>query len=207
MVDVVSLFNAEQHPGVLLAQHRLRHKVFVERLGWSLPTINGLEYDEYDGPAATYLVKQDEAGEARAVARLVPTNQPYMLEQVWPDLLGGDIPKSPQIWEGTRFGVDHTLPASERRRLAMELVVACLEFGLAHGVRGYVVLMPVFFVRGTLGALGCDYRFRSRTDRFGRVEMGVADVDVTAESLARALMTSGLTGPVISHPETQEYAA
>ena len=39
----------------------------------------GMEYDQYDTPAATYFVWQDGEGVVRGVARVIPTDRPYML--------------------------------------------------------------------------------------------------------------------------------
>ena len=36
---------------------RLRHRLFVERNGWQVPSHDGMEYDQFDTPAAVYLVR------------------------------------------------------------------------------------------------------------------------------------------------------
>ncbi|AXF86707.1 Acyl-homoserine-lactone synthase [Ephemeroptericola cinctiostellae] len=81
-----------------------RHKVFIETLGWSLPTQSGIERDQFDRPDTRYIVVKDNAGHICGCARLLPTTSPYLLGEVFPQLLNGQsIPNSPDIWEISRF--------------------------------------------------------------------------------------------------------
>jgi len=85
-------------------QARYRHKVFVEMLGWDLRVTDGLEVDQFDRDDTLYVVAQDEDGRVNGTARLLPTTQPYLLAEVFPELLGGlPAPHSPDIWELSRF--------------------------------------------------------------------------------------------------------
>src|SRR5579871_6174557 len=63
---------------------KLRHAEFVERLNYNVPTYNGMEYDQYDTPAAVYMVWRDQQGNVRAGSRMTPTTRPYMLKDLWP---------------------------------------------------------------------------------------------------------------------------
>ena len=85
---------AHLHGEAWIAHHRLRHRLFVERRGWDLPTHRGMEYDEFDTPAAWYLLWLDGQGETRGAVRLLPTTRPYMLQTLWPQLLRGVPPES-----------------------------------------------------------------------------------------------------------------
>lgn len=206
-MHVVSMATEARCPGAIVAQHRLRYRIFVQRLGWHLPTFDGLEYDEYDNPTATYLVWRDADGEARGVARLIPTAQPYMLQKLWPELCSGYLPNSATIWEGSRFGVDHQVSPELRDRICRELIIGCLEFGLDRGISEYLVLMPAFFVRRQIGGAGCQYRLLGQTQQFGRVQMAVAAVDVTVDALANARCRAGITSALLDAPRLQESAA
>jgi acyl homoserine lactone synthase len=65
-----------------------------------------------------------------------------MLEQLFsPFVTSRDVPKSPHIWEGSRFCIDQTLPAECRKRIAREIVVAYLEVALLHDIEAIVGLM------------------------------------------------------------------
>ena len=51
---------AHQHGEAWISHHRLRYKMFVERQKWSVPSYRQIEYDEFDTPAATYILTVDE---------------------------------------------------------------------------------------------------------------------------------------------------
>ncbi len=64
---------AHVHGEAWISHHRLRHRLFVKRQNWEVPSYNSLEYGEFDTPAAKYLLWLDEKGQARATTRLIPT--------------------------------------------------------------------------------------------------------------------------------------
>lgn len=81
-----------------------RYKVFVERLGWDLDTPINREVDQFDHDKTTYIIAKDEEHDVVGCARLLPTTMPYLLEEIFPELLNGiNPPKSPDIWELSRF--------------------------------------------------------------------------------------------------------
>lgn len=81
-----------------------RHQVFVERLGWQLDSPNGSETDQFDRPDTVYVAIEDEQGDIAGCARLLPTTRPYLLGEVFPQLLNGlPPPRDPSIWELSRF--------------------------------------------------------------------------------------------------------
>ncbi len=81
-----------------------RHKVFVEQLGWELQTQDGMELDQFDRHDTVYVVAQDDKGHISGCARLLPTTRPYLLLEVFPQLLNGLLPpNSPEVWELSRF--------------------------------------------------------------------------------------------------------
>ncbi len=83
-----------------------RREVFINRLGWELNTVNGMELDEFDGPDAVYVCSQDDEGNVNGVARLLPTAGPYLMEKVFPQLWAGNtLPCDLQIWELSRFAM------------------------------------------------------------------------------------------------------
>ena len=84
---------------------RYRHKVFIEMLGWDLKARNQLEFDQFDRPDTLYMVSQNESGEVNGCARLLPTNRPYLLGEVFPELMNGmPVPCSSDVWELSRVG-------------------------------------------------------------------------------------------------------
>lgn len=116
-----------------------RHKVFVEQLGWDLPIAQpGLERDQFDRPDTVYVVAKDTNGQICGCARLLSTQQAYLLGSIFPRLLGNQpAPCAPEIWELSRYTTQSTAAdascrddAKERFRLLLKAVVeAALEKG------------------------------------------------------------------------------
>lgn len=122
---------------------RLRYQVFHDRLGWEVQGDDGLEIDEFDDSESHYLL----ITRARRVVggwRLRPTTAPYMLEQVFPQLLGGaPAPRQRDVWEVSRFAIDTSGDCHARFGLnlaARNLMAATARFALERGVRRYVMV-------------------------------------------------------------------
>jgi N-acyl-L-homoserine lactone synthetase len=106
--------------------HEFRHEVFVKRLGWSLPSVNGTERDQYDGPDAKYVVLSDASGRITACARLLPTTGSYMTPELFPQLLGSCAPPNePGTWELSRFA---TSVRETREGRVLSLSKSTLDF-------------------------------------------------------------------------------
>lgn len=115
---------------------RLRCQVFRDERGWSIPTHNGLEFDQYDDLEAKYFFELDDNGSVRSHVRLNPTNQGSLLADYFPHLVDDKYePRGPNIWEATRFLV---LPQprgrEEKRRTEARLFSAMLEWAEVSGV-------------------------------------------------------------------------
>ena len=128
---------------VLEDSFRLRREVFVDGLGWSLPHADrtqqtGLEYDDFDGNRATYLVSLDGAGRAVATVRLTPSTSPNLTCDSLAAKMGIAIPRGPHIVEMSRMCADPRLSREERRETMQELR-ACtgllfLHNGWSHSI-------------------------------------------------------------------------
>jgi acyl homoserine lactone synthase len=96
---VVSGARSHLPEGVYPRLTNYRYQVFVERLGWQLPVVGGAEVDQFDRPDSVYVVAEEDDG-----ARLLPTDGPYLLADVFPQLLNGmPAPRDPTVWELSRF--------------------------------------------------------------------------------------------------------
>lgn len=156
---MIECFNwADAHAfGDSLAEHyRLRHRVFVERLGWrDMTTANGMEWDAYDRPDAWYLiVRHPQTGAVAGAIRLLPTTGPYMLRDLWPDRVDGGPPVSPRVWEGTRFCTDPSLTPRDSRDLAQRLLAGAVAFGARFGVEEILAVTSPQVVRGVFERAG-----------------------------------------------------
>ena len=129
---------------------RYRYKVFIETLGWELETKNGEELDQFDRPDTLYVVSEDDAGNVNGCARLLPTNQPYLLGDIFPELLNGmPIPCSSDVWELSRFAaVDFnsrttSALAQFSSDIAINLLRESIACAAAHGAKRLITVSPV----------------------------------------------------------------
>ncbi len=164
MIDAISLETAHLLGDALPSAHRLRHRIFIGRRKYAVRSHRGMEWDQFDTPASVYMLWRDEATSVRAVARLIPTSQPYMIQQLWPDLVDGEMPMRDDVWEVTRFGIDRDLDNGRRARVFGELFCAFAEFGLKTGIRAYIFVTPTAVIDSALGNSGLDVR------RLGQVQ-------------------------------------
>lgn len=154
MIYAVNTENLDDFGDVLPKLFRLRYKEFRERQSYDVPVYKDMEFDQFDNVPTVYLVSLDNDRNLEGCVRLNPTSRPYMLEQIWPELLQNQIPKSNEIWEGTRFCINRNLDVNRRTRIKYELVLAHQEFGLANGIHKFIGLMPTFIWQRVFTASG-----------------------------------------------------
>ena len=141
---------AELRPGLMADMARYRHKVFVQKLGWQLECENALEYDQFDRDDTVYVIAKNTAGEVVGTARLLPTVRPYLLGEVFPQLLHGlPVPSSPDVWELSRFAaLDFNAPACTAldqfsSPVAVGLLRAAQSCAAAHGAKRFITVSPL----------------------------------------------------------------
>jgi len=114
MLTVVSGISSQLSPGLELALAAYRYEVFIETLGWQLPVENGLERDQFDRPDTLYVIARDANESVCGCARLLPTTQAYLLDEVFPGLMNGaPAPHASDVWELSRFSTK-AYPAMKR---------------------------------------------------------------------------------------------
>lgn len=123
-----------------------RHKIFIERLGWPLPVENGQERDQFDHSDTLYVVARDPEGAICGCARLLPTTEPYLLGEVFPQLMGGaPIPKSHEVWELSRFAAatvdgNTTVDAAINTR---NVLAASVKSAMRQGAKRLITVSPL----------------------------------------------------------------
>lgn len=99
------------------SMYRLRSEAFAERLGWEVTSVRGREIDAFDDLRPTYMIVRDTCEPTRALGcwRLLPTMGPYMLRDVFPELLdGAAAPRDPRFWEISRYAVSAATRTARR---------------------------------------------------------------------------------------------
>lgn len=117
-------------------------------LGWELQSSNGMELDQFDRPDTIYVVAQNDAGQVTGCARLLPTDRPYLLGEVFPQLLNGmKPPSSPDIWELSRFAAvdfdDQAVSGQFSSPIAVELLRKALACATSHGAKRLITVSPL----------------------------------------------------------------
>lgn len=137
-MNIVSGSQADLPHGLYADLGAYRHEVFVELLGWDLDTPEGIEQDQFDRQDTVYVVARNNEGGINGCARLLPTTGPYLLGEVFPELLNGLAPpSSPDVWELSRFAaVDVSdVSTSPCRQLSSPIAVALLKGAIQTAAR------------------------------------------------------------------------
>jgi len=195
VLSIISQENAHLHWDALASMHQLRRQVFSERLRWGVTVINGLEIDQFDIPDAHYLVHWDAEGRVDACTRLLPTTGPYLLGDVFADLIDGEPPHNARIWESSRFCADH---ARAPRNIATLLMAGMLEFGVDRGLEAYVSVSDIR-MEPIMRRAGWDPRRLGGTIETGTDTAAAERLTVSQEYLARVRKRAGASGPVIEN--------
>lgn len=210
MIQLITSDRYGEFAVALSDMHRLRYRVFKDRLGWEVETAGGMEADEFDALEPAYLLLRAFDGRLLGCVRLLPSLGPNMLRDAFPALLpDGPIPGARDVWESSRFALDlHADTPKAAGGLAAptyELFAGMVEFGLAHGV---VKILTVTDVR-------MERILRRATwplDRLGRprsigTTMAVAGyLEVSQVALIRLREAGGLRGPVLWAPVMRSAA-
>ena len=136
MVYLLHGHERTNHPSLFAKMFELRHKVFVQSRGWSLPSRNTQEIDQYDKPDAVYFVDLDDDGLVQAHFRMTPTLTSSLSADLFPFLFENGVdPRSPTIYEATRWIVRPSKPGShELRAVKARLMAAGIEWCMKQGI-------------------------------------------------------------------------
>ena len=187
MVDAFTVETAHLLGDAMVTMHRLRYRVFVERQKYDVPTLRGMEWDEFDTPAAVYMLWRDDRNVAGGVARLVPTTSPYMIKTLWPDLVAkGTLPSAPDTWEVSRLGVERSLPKAIRNRAIGEMMCACGEFALRKGIKSFLLVSAPRLITAGITAAGWRTQALGGPRNIGRFRVVAVKTHISEESLEAA---------------------
>ncbi|MDB5960432.1 MAG: acyl-homoserine-lactone synthase [Massilia sp.] len=127
----------------LWEMHKLRAKVFKDRLGWEVPVLSGMEIDGYDALDPYYMmIREPGKGTLRGCWRLLPTEGPYMLKDSFSQLLhGAAAPMNERIWELSRFAIETDCDSRfGLSQITMESFTEMVLYGREHGIDRYVTV-------------------------------------------------------------------
>jgi acyl-homoserine lactone synthase len=139
-----------QRPDLWDAVHRLRHRIFVEEMGWhDLDRADGLEIDQFDHEDAVHHIVIRN-GEVAGYQRMLPTTRAHLLTEVLSDLYVGTPPSGPNVYELTRYAVAPGFRDGRRgvSSVGSELIAGFVEWGLRRDVdRVIIEFEPMWVLR------------------------------------------------------------
>lgn len=166
--------------------YRFRHRIFKEELGWQVSSRCSLELDSYDKLGPVYSVFCHH-GSIIGAFRLLPTTGPYMLRDVFSELLRGEPPPcAGDVWELSRFAVK-SVPRTTKAQLTcsedtFEMLRACYDFSCSNGIRELVLVTSVAIERMLRGVRIPLVRLGDgRPTQLGKVLSVACRVEITAE--------------------------
>jgi acyl-homoserine lactone synthase len=206
MMHLVTDENRDLYRRELRAMHAQRKQVFIDLLKWPLASEGEFESDAFDTESAIYLLHFGLNGDLLASARLLRTDQPHLLDTVFPHLCEGDVPRGESIWEATRFCPSPELTAAElKRALLGEIIAGIIEAGLLFGMTEVTfvaggALKPLALAAGwSARTLGASQRYKG-----DRVTACAAAVD--AAGLRRVRARYGLSAPLLRYLPARKAA-
>lgn len=188
----------------LADMHKMRYRVFKDRMNWDVQVSNELEIDQYDALHPTYLLQRDHDADITGCVRLLPTTGPTMLRDTFPMLLGNAVmPASEDVWESSRFALDvpETAPKGARG-LAVgtyELFAGMIEFGLARRLKEIVTVTDTR-VEQLLRAAGWPLHRIGIPAQIGNTQAVAGYLEVSRQALQRIRTGGGFKGPVLWSP-------
>lgn len=131
-----------------------RYDVFIKYLKWEVVAGYGstdlcLEKDQFDTEDTIYVLAKDANNQIVGCARILPTTKPYLLKDVFPELLNGlEAPESSEVWELSRFtSFDlNSVPQSITQFSAestVELLKKTMEVAKSYGAKKLISVSPL----------------------------------------------------------------
>ena len=205
MITCVTYKNWDEFGALLSGQFKLRHAEFIDRQGYDVSTFKGMEYDQYDTPAASYLVYHTDEGGVLGVSRLTPTTQGCMLNDLWPDLVNNKADlNNPHIWEGTRYCINKQVAPELRHKIINEMAVAYLECGLELGLRKIIGMMPTYIYRSVFEKPGIEMEYLGDIQMIGRHRIRAVAILVQEQQLQRVRDKTGITNSILRYSSKSE---
>ncbi|CAA7611658.1 putative Acyl-homoserine-lactone synthase [Candidatus Terasakiella magnetica] len=200
-VELITAQNAAAKKDLLREMHRQRHRVFKERMGWDVQSVNGEERDQFDRPDTAYLVVSDDSGRVCGSWRLLSTHKPYMASTVFSHLFNGaDAPQSAAVWECSRFAVEssgYPLTVDGVDPATAFLFVGIVEFAFTYGVRELVTVEDIAVARLVQRILEMKPTWHGPVYPLGNTRAMVARYPVSGELVQKLRSKYGAPSPII----------
>ncbi|MCH2068779.1 acyl-homoserine-lactone synthase [Shimia sp.] len=159
LTTTLSFENMHKHGELMVNLLRARKQSFIVQNNWDLPEVAGMEYDQYDTPASSWIAVH-EGDRVLAGVRLTPTTarcgmysymirdaQKGMLESIPTNLLYDEAPIDPYILDASRVFVARDVPAEDRTEVQTQLMEKLIETAREMGAKQVLGLVPAIWPR------------------------------------------------------------
>jgi acyl-homoserine lactone synthase len=208
MICIIDASNRQGFERELAEMHRLRALALADEASWHLATVEDRVVDAYDRTDSTYLLaKRDSRGGVVAAVRLLPTDRPHLMRDVFADGCLGPMPGGSTVWEVSRFCLH---PEVRRRRdraiLVQHMTCAVMETALLFGVQAVIFLASGALLRYVLNC-GWTATVLGPTLHLPTADVTAVQALITPEGLRSARLRFRLPGPVSRFPICPRIAA
>jgi len=204
MMQLIEPEDYAQFTSAIADMHRLRFRVFKERLDWAVHAENGLERDRFDALEPAYLLYLGNDDRIQGCVRLLPSTGPNMLRDVFPQLLSGNpCPSDPRIWESSRFALELSpeMPRTENglAKATFELFAGMIEFGLSRSLTGIMTVTDLRMER-ILRRANWPLERLGDVGMIGATQAVAGILEVSRTVLERTKVSCGVEEPVLWAP-------
>ena len=207
--NIVDVSIPRRSNAILSGMWQDRKRVFVDALGWDVPIVEDVfEIDQFDNEHAVYMVVSDQS-RARHLAsvRLLPSERPHILGDIFPQLCAGPAPRGPGVWEITRLCMSPSVsPLRQAMMLRRELALGLVEHALAHAIERYTQVhlaahLPQLLAVGwACEPLGFPVELNGQS-------LMASEIRITRATLDKVRANAGLSRPVLAQPIPLALAA
>jgi N-acyl-L-homoserine lactone synthetase len=155
----LSFQNMHVHGPLFTNVLKARHESFIVQRKWDLPTVDGMEFDQYDTPQSRWIAVH-HFDRVLAGIRMTPTTarcgiytymirdaQRGLLDTIPADLLYFEAPVAAHVWEASRVFVAHDVPASLRMSVQAALMSEMVRTARENGASQLLGLCPRVWMR------------------------------------------------------------
>ncbi|MFB6417791.1 acyl-homoserine-lactone synthase [Bradyrhizobium tunisiense] len=188
----------------LSEMHRLRYRVFKERLDWDVQTSGDMEVDEFDALCPVYLIQRATDYRIQGCVRLLPSTGSIMLREAFPVLLDGHpFEPTQSVWESSRFALDVDLDTGSAVKglsgATYELFAGMIEFGLSRRLTEIITVTDARMER-ILRRANWPLRRAGHPRTLGNTLAVAGYLEVSMDCLVRVRNSGQLQSPVLWEP-------
>jgi acyl-homoserine lactone synthase len=185
---------------------QLRHRILVERLGWSdMAKPDGRERDQYDTENATYFLTFGTNGEVTGCSRLNPSTGPNLTMHTFGDKATfQNIPFGPDVMEYSRFCVDiENFDADGCNAIKADQITSIVDYCARRGV-GSLIAFTLTHTMPQYVAAGAEVRPLGLPVDMDGTSFVSAQLVLSPQSLAQCLKLFGLAESPLIDPANAE---